>query len=128
MSLLRLVGGASMLARYAPAARSGFSRPLAARYSAVAGLSRSDIERRVLDVLKGFEKVEPSKVCTADCHLRVQSAHRYPQLSTTSSFTKDLGLDSLDAVEVVMAVEEVSFLSFTFCRCCHNLILPGICY
>ena len=30
------------------------------------------------------------------------------QLSATSAFTKDLGLDSLDAVEVVMAVEEVS--------------------
>jgi acyl carrier protein len=28
------------------------------------------------------------------------------QLSPTSSFTKDLGLDSLDAVEVVMAIEE----------------------
>jgi len=39
-------------------------------------------------VLKGFEKVDPAK------------------LSTSSSFTNDLGLDSLDAVEVVMAVEE----------------------
>lgn len=38
-------------------------------------------------------------------------ADRFPtrlikQLSPTSSFTKDLGLDSLDAVEVVMAIEE----------------------
>lgn len=29
-----------------------------------------------------------------------------PQLTPTASFTKDLGLDSLDTVEVVMAVEE----------------------
>lgn len=29
------------------------------------------------------------------------------QLTKTSSFVNDLGLDSLDAVEVVMAVEEV---------------------
>lgn len=29
------------------------------------------------------------------------------QLTVSSSFTNDLGLDSLDAVEVVMAVEEV---------------------
>lgn len=29
-----------------------------------------------------------------------------PQLSATATFTKDLGLDSLDAVEVVMAIEE----------------------
>lgn len=28
------------------------------------------------------------------------------QVSNTSSFTSDLGLDSLDAVEVVMAIEE----------------------
>jgi NADH dehydrogenase (ubiquinone) 1 alpha/beta subcomplex 1 len=28
------------------------------------------------------------------------------QLSPTATFTSDLGLDSLDAVEVVMAIEE----------------------
>jgi len=38
--------------------------------------------------LKAFEKVDPAKV------------------TPTSSFTDDLGLDSLDAVEVVMAIEE----------------------
>ncbi|KIM85312.1 hypothetical protein PILCRDRAFT_49370, partial [Piloderma croceum F 1598] len=57
-------------------------------FSAAAGLTKDDIKKRVIDVLKGFEKVNPSK------------------LTTTSSFTDDLGLDSLDAVEVVMAVEE----------------------
>ncbi|KIK06912.1 hypothetical protein K443DRAFT_673807 [Laccaria amethystina LaAM-08-1] len=57
-------------------------------YSAAAGLSREKIEARVLDVLKGYEKVDLS------------------QLTPTASFSKDLGLDSLDAVEVVMAVEE----------------------
>jgi len=41
-----------------------------------------------MDVLKGFEKVDATK------------------LSETSRFSEDLGLDSLDAVEVVMAVEE----------------------
>lgn len=30
------------------------------------------------------------------------------QLSPTSHFSNDLGLDSLDTVEVVMAIEEVS--------------------
>ncbi|SPO20474.1 probable ACP1 - mitochondrial acyl-carrier protein [Ustilago trichophora] len=57
-------------------------------YAASAGLSKSDIETRIVDVLKTFEKVDPSKV------------------AATSSFTTDLGLDSLDAVEVVMAIEE----------------------
>ena len=41
-----------------------------------------------MQVLKGFEKVDPTKVTPA--------AH----------FTNDLGLDSLDAVEVCMALEE----------------------
>ncbi|KAF8237768.1 acyl carrier protein [Tricholoma matsutake] len=59
-----------------------------ARFSAAAALSRDTIQSRVLEVLKGFEKVDPAK------------------LSLSASFTNDLGLDSLDAVEVVMAVEE----------------------
>ena len=43
---------------------------------------------RVIQVLKNFEKVDPAKV-TASAH-----------------FVNDLGLDSLDAVEVCMALEE----------------------
>ncbi|CAL1695466.1 unnamed protein product [Somion occarium] len=60
----------------------------AARYSAAAALTKEQITSRVLDVLKGFEKVDQSK------------------LNPSASFAEDLGLDSLDAVEVVMAVEE----------------------
>lgn len=33
------------------------------------------------------------------------------KLSSTSHFSNDLGLDSLDTVEVVMAIEEVSHLT-----------------
>ncbi|KAK8858750.1 acyl carrier protein [Kwoniella newhampshirensis] len=57
-------------------------------YAAAAGLSKDDISSRVLDVLKSFEKVDGGK------------------LTPSASFTSDLGLDSLDAVEVVMAIEE----------------------
>ncbi|WVR06508.1 acyl carrier protein [Kwoniella sp. DSM 27419] len=57
-------------------------------YAAAAGLSKDDITSRVMDVLKSFEKVDGAK------------------LSPSASFTSDLGLDSLDAVEVVMAIEE----------------------
>nr|XP_018262166.1 acyl carrier protein [Kwoniella dejecticola CBS 10117]OBR84324.1 acyl carrier protein [Kwoniella dejecticola CBS 10117] len=57
-------------------------------YAAAAGLSKDDITSRVLDVLKSFEKVDGTK------------------LTPGASFTSDLGLDSLDAVEVVMAIEE----------------------
>ncbi|KAI0652255.1 acyl carrier protein [Trametes meyenii] len=73
--------------RFALAARSRIV-PCAA-FSAAAGLSKDEITHRVLDVLKGFEKVNGAK------------------LTPTASFSDDLGLDSLDAVEVVMAVEEI---------------------
>ncbi|KAF8731863.1 hypothetical protein HU200_015807 [Digitaria exilis] len=53
-----------------------------------AHLSREEVVDRVLDVLKSHPKVDPSKV-TPEAH-----------------FEKDLGLDSLDTVEVVMAIEE----------------------
>ncbi|KAG8950686.1 Acyl carrier protein, mitochondrial [Tulasnella sp. 424] len=57
-------------------------------YSAGGALSKEDVTARILDVLKSFEKVDGAK------------------LTPTSSFAEDLGLDSLDSVEVVMAVEE----------------------
>ncbi|KDN44390.1 DUF1613-domain-containing protein [Tilletiaria anomala UBC 951] len=57
-------------------------------YASGGGLSTADIQSRIVEVLKSFEKVDPAKV------------------TATSSFTNDLGLDSLDAVEVVMAIEE----------------------
>ncbi|KAM3209000.1 hypothetical protein ACQJBY_063592 [Aegilops geniculata] len=53
-----------------------------------AHLTRDEVVGRVLDVLKCHPKVDPSKV-TPEAH-----------------FEKDLGLDSLDTVEVVMAIEE----------------------
>ncbi|KAI9634685.1 acyl carrier protein-like protein [Dioszegia hungarica] len=71
------------------AAAARFQQPIAVRtYAAAAGLSRSDIESRVMEVMKTFEKVDGGK------------------LSASATFTSDLGLDSLDAVEVVMAIEE----------------------
>ncbi|KAK4416101.1 Acyl carrier protein 1, mitochondrial [Sesamum alatum] len=51
-------------------------------------LDKKEVVDRVLDVVKSFPKVDPSKV-TPDVH-----------------FQKDLGLDSLDTVEIVMALEE----------------------
>ncbi|KAL2072243.1 hypothetical protein VTL71DRAFT_11586 [Oculimacula yallundae] len=58
-------------------------------YSAAAGLGKPEVEGRIVDLLKNFDKVtDPSK------------------LSATSHFANDLGLDSLDTVEVVMAIEE----------------------
>ncbi|KAL3630933.1 Acyl carrier protein 2, mitochondrial [Castilleja foliolosa] len=51
-------------------------------------LDKSEVTDRVLCVVKNFEKVDPSKV-TLNAHLQ-----------------NDLGLDSMDCVEIGMALEE----------------------
>ncbi|CAL5192843.1 unnamed protein product [Lathyrus oleraceus] len=51
-------------------------------------ITKEEVVDRVLSVVKDFPKVDPSKV-TPEVH-----------------FQKDLGLDSLDTVEIVMALEE----------------------
>lgn len=51
-------------------------------------LDRSQVTDRVIHVAKHFEKVDPAKV------------------TATAHFEKDMGLDSLDVVELVMALEE----------------------
>ncbi|CAG8353339.1 unnamed protein product [Penicillium salamii] len=52
-------------------------------YSAPAGLSKTEAEGRIVNLLKNFDKI-----------------------NGVSHFSNDLGLDSLDTVEVVMAIEE----------------------
>ena len=50
-------------------------------------LAHDEIKSRVLNVIKKYDKVDPEAVNEA------------------ARFQKDLGLDSLDAVEIVMALE-----------------------
>mmetsp|Transcript_43385 Transcript_43385/g.52503 ORF Transcript_43385/g.52503 Transcript_43385/m.52503 type:complete len:126 (-) Transcript_43385:391-768(-) len=68
------------------AAQAPFMRSFAA--DAGTYLDKKEVTERIVEVIKNFEKVDPSKV------------------TPTSHFSKDLGLDSLDTVEVVMAFEE----------------------
>ncbi|KAH8697121.1 acyl carrier protein-like protein [Talaromyces proteolyticus] len=58
-------------------------------YSAPAGLTKDEVEGRIVNLLKNFDKVTDAT-----------------KINGASHFTNDLGLDSLDVVEVVMAVEE----------------------
>ncbi|XP_048817804.1 acyl carrier protein, mitochondrial [Lagopus muta] len=58
------------------------------RYSELPPLTLADIKERVLYVLKLYDKIDPEKL-TAEAH-----------------FMKDLGLDSLDQVEIIMAMED----------------------
>ncbi|KAM9291261.1 acyl carrier protein, mitochondrial isoform 1-T2 [Morus bassanus] len=79
-----------------PPARPGPARlalPRAAapprrRLSDLPPLTLADIKERVLYVLKLYDKIDPEKL-TAESH-----------------FMKDLGLDSLDQVEIIMAMED----------------------
>ncbi|KAJ3033986.1 NADH dehydrogenase 1, alpha/beta subcomplex subunit 1 ndufab1/ACP [Rhizophlyctis rosea] len=57
-------------------------------YAGRAPLTPQQIEDRILQLLKDFEKVDPVKL-TIDSH-----------------FINDLGLDSLDQVEITMALED----------------------
>ncbi|KAJ3694093.1 hypothetical protein LUZ60_009573 [Juncus effusus] len=63
--------------------RRGFSEEAKGSF-----LDKDEVTDRVITVVKNFQKVDPSKV------------------SPNAHFQKDLGLDSLDAVEIVMALEE----------------------
>ncbi|XP_075623775.1 acyl carrier protein, mitochondrial [Balearica regulorum gibbericeps] len=62
--------------------------PLCRRFSDLPPLTLADIKERVLYVLKLYDKIDPEKL-TAESH-----------------FMKDLGLDSLDQVEIIMAMED----------------------
>lgn len=58
-------------------------------YSHAPELTEKIITERVVEILESFDKIsDPSKI------------------SGSASFSKDLGLDSLDVVEVIMAIEE----------------------
>ncbi|KAJ3268598.1 Acyl carrier protein 1, mitochondrial [Terramyces sp. JEL0728] len=65
-------------------------KPISFRYYSAgpAPLTIQDIEDRILTLLKDFDKVQPQKLAL-DAH-----------------FVNDLGLDSLDQVEITMALED----------------------
>ncbi|KAI1442527.1 acyl carrier protein [Annulohypoxylon stygium] len=58
-------------------------------YSAGGALNKAEVEARIVHILTTFDKVNDPNNITG-----------------TSHFANDLGLDSLDTVEVVMAIEE----------------------
>ncbi|KAI5460349.1 acyl carrier protein-like protein [Mariannaea sp. PMI_226] len=58
-------------------------------YSAGGALNKEEVEGRIVSLLQGFDKVND-----------------VANIKSTAHFANDLGLDSLDTVEVVMAIEE----------------------
>lgn len=78
------------------------------------------IQDRVLLVLRLYDKIDASKVLVGFVLFRTAFLTGFGllQLTLESHFMNDLGLDSLDHVEVVMAMEDefgTDFLS-TICR------------
>lgn len=72
-----------------PARPSAFIPVTALRqYSGFPPLTRELATDRILELLEGYEKVDTTK-----------------EITEKSSFVQDLGLDSLDVVEVVMELE-----------------------
>ncbi|XP_053326598.1 acyl carrier protein, mitochondrial [Spea bombifrons] len=67
---------------------SGSLLQLCRQYGDLPPLTLESISERVLYVLKLYDKIDPEK------------------LAATSHFMKDLGLDSLDQVEIIMAMED----------------------
>ncbi|KAI1164184.1 acyl carrier protein-like protein [Nemania serpens] len=63
--------------------------PAVRMYSAGGALKKEEVEGRIIGILNGFDKVNDPKNITSTAH-----------------FSNDLALDSLDTVEVVMAIEE----------------------
>lgn len=61
---------------------------LSRHFGASTFLDPNEVSDRIVEVVKNFDKVDASKV------------------TSSSKFADDLGLDSLDAVEVVMAIED----------------------
>ncbi|KAM5372087.1 hypothetical protein ACJZ2D_007620 [Fusarium nematophilum] len=58
-------------------------------YSAGGALNKEEVEGRIISLLQGFDKVND-----------------VANIKPVAHFANDLGLDSLDTVEVVMAIEE----------------------
>ncbi|KAK6046113.1 hypothetical protein COOONC_16382 [Cooperia oncophora] len=73
---------------FAPACVYSKNRTQIRPFSAKAPLTKKTLEDRIILVLSLYDKIDPKK------------------LTMDSDFVKDLGLDSLDHVEMVMAMEE----------------------
>ncbi|KAG8406140.1 mitochondrial acyl carrier protein [Metarhizium acridum] len=81
---------APLSARIALPRAAAVPKMLAVRmYSAASGLKKEEVEGRIMSLLQGFDKVNDTA-----------------NIKPTAHFANDLGLDSLDTVEVVMAIEE----------------------
>ncbi|CAM1503598.1 Fc.00g011890.m01.CDS01 [Cosmosporella sp. VM-42] len=64
-------------------------------YSAGGALNKEEVEGRIMSLLQGFDKLTAKS-----------QVNDVTNIKPVAHFANDLGLDSLDTVEVVMAIEE----------------------
>ncbi|KAI3403676.1 ACP1 [Candida oxycetoniae] len=81
---------ASKLCSFSHQSQPSLSLNFTRLYSGFPALTREEAKERIIELLEGFDKVDFKKV---------------GELTESSSFIQDLGLDSLDVVEVVMELE-----------------------
>ncbi|AMD19901.1 HCL250Cp [Eremothecium sinecaudum] len=89
-SVLRVAPRSFKVARVGssmPIAKAAFATPF--RFYSASSLSREEITKRVIDVVRSFDKTAAAS-----------------DISANTTFAKDLNLDSLDTVELLVAVEE----------------------
>lgn len=112
----------SLVAPRAAFARAGPKAVSVRFYSAATGLNKEEVEGRIFSLLKGFDKVNDPANVRSPAHpppplaistpmephstMRVKLTLKRVQIKPNAHFANDLGLDSLDTVEVVMAIEE----------------------
>ena len=68
-----------------------------------ASLSKDTVQERIIQVMKNFDKIDEKKVCLYFFSFNLLLTFK---ITPNAEFSKDLGLDSLDSVELVMAIEE----------------------
>ncbi|TRX90592.1 hypothetical protein FHL15_008565 [Xylaria flabelliformis] len=82
--------------------------PAVRMYSAASGLKREEVEGRIMGILTGFDKVRRPSLYLKLQWLKADMVvvNDPSNVKPTAHFSNDLALDSLDTVEVVMAIEE----------------------
>jgi NADH dehydrogenase (ubiquinone) 1 alpha/beta subcomplex 1 len=75
--------------KVAPVFSSSFFLPMRSFSGAMPPLTQQDVTDRVLHIVKNFHRVQSTNEVKPETH-----------------FTNDLGLDSLDQVEIMMAIED----------------------
>lgn len=83
------LAGKSFARSAAVSTRMNVAKPMRFNKFYYSTLPKEDVSKRVIDVVRNFDKIAPNS-----------------EISAATNFATDLKLDSLDTVEVLVAIEE----------------------